>query len=246
MDVDIVPLGAGTAGTLSSNKSNRTRSMRKRKFTTAELEAVQDVTIALESEWEGLFWFQKSTTRFHNGEKVHSGITRREHQLLKELVKSNFFTADKLRDVVVPLNDESSSTPRLRAFDWAVTNFAKGRPQLHIVGDTIVDPNLDYQNELKKHHRLLFDPFRRGTHLFFEVIREGEAETHRTTVGQLCFIKWCMEHGVDRYVEAHLKDIRLHMSASTKKTNHDKRRRELTSAPRKVIRGAVFDKMLIQ
>lgn len=242
---DIVTVAdGGPAGSLHSGKVARARSIRKRKFTVDELAKASSVEPKLESEYEGPFWFQKSTTLHIHGEKVHHGITRREQQLLKELVKSNFFTTERLQDIVVPLNDETSATPRLRAFDWAVTNFAKGRPQLHIVGGAIVDPNLDYQNELKKHHRLLFDPFRRGTHLFFEV--PGDARPHRTTVGQLCFIKWCVEHGVDKYVEDHLKEIRMHMSASTKRKGLEKRRKELTKAPRKVIRGAVFDDMVIQ
>jgi hypothetical protein len=143
------------------------------------------------------------------------------------------------------LNDESSSTPRLRAFDWAVTNFAKGKPQLQIVNNTIIDPNLDYQNELKKHHRLLFDPFRRGTHLFFELEESSGPQVHRTTVGQLCFIKWCIDHHVDKYVEENLEEIRTHMSITTKKHGAQKRRKELTSAPKKMLRGAVFESMII-
>lgn len=259
----VVPHDGTEAVELTGTKVLRGRSMRKRKFTTEELETAEAFTRpAIESDFEGPFWFEKSSTTFVNGEKIHHGITRREHQLLRELVKSGFFTKERLRDVVVPLNDESSHTPRLRAYDWAVTNFAKGRPQLYIVNGSIVDPNLDYQNELKKHHRLLFDPFRRGTHLFFEApeLPAGSAaggaaggaehsgsapETHRTTVGQLCFIKWCIEHQVDRYVETHLDEIRAHMSATTKKHGPMKRRKELTSAPRKMLRGAVFDPMSI-
>lgn len=273
-DVVIMSGGAPDASLLTGTRSTaRSRSMRKRKFTTEELAA--PVTKApLESDFEGPFWFEKSTTRYVNGEKTHFGITRRERQLLNEIVKSGFFTTERLRDVVVPLNDETSKTPRLRAFDWAVTNFSKGRPALHIVDGTIVDPNLDYQNELRKHHRLLFDPFRRGTHLFFElpttvgpvggpvgpseaptveaeaaggpVGAAGPAATHRTTVGQLCFIKWCIEHHVDRYVEANIDAIRAHMSATTRRTSGVKRRRELTTAPTRVMRGAVFDTMTIQ
>ena len=278
--------GAPDATLLTGTRSGtRSRSMRKRKFTTAELAATAatpPVRAPLESDFEGPFWFEKSATRYVNGEKTHFGITRRERQLLNEIVKSGFFTTERLRDVVVPLNDETSKTPRLRAFDWAVTNFSKGRPALHIVDGAIVDPNLDYQNELRKHHRLLFDPFRRGTHLFFELPDGGpksgdtldgkmadakattagaaagaagtaaEASgstpgaTHRTTVGQLCFIKWCIEHHVDRYVEANIDAIRAHMSATTRRTSGVKRRRELTTAPTRVMRGAVFDTMTIQ
>jgi hypothetical protein len=249
---DVVPLlDNGTLVVppkLNGIKPTRSRCIRKRKFTASEL-AKSDMFVSpvKESDLEGPFWFEKSSTTYVDGEKIHHGITRREHQLLKEIVKSGFFTNERLRDIVVPLNDESSTTPRLRAFDWAVTNFSKGRPQLHIVDGSIVDPNLDYQNELKKHHRLLFDPFRRGTHIFFEIETSGEASSrpHRTTVGQLCFIKWCIEHHVDRYVETHLDEIRAHMSASTKKEGPVKRRRELTRAPRKLVRGAVYDMMTI-
>jgi hypothetical protein len=243
-------LGAPAASLNTGTKSSRSRSMRKRKFTADELVTEnQKQSVPLESDFEGPFWFERSTTTNANGEKTHSGITRRERQLLHELVKSGFFTDERLQKVVVPLNDETSKTPRLRAFDWAVTNFSKGRPSLTIVDGSIVDPNLDYQNELKKHHRLLFDPFRRGTHLFFESMSETEPKklmVHRTTVGQLCFIKWCIEHHVDRYVEAHLDEIRAHMSMTTKKSGPQKRRRELTSAPTKIMRGAVFDTMTIK
>jgi len=233
---DIVPKGF-----VAAPPPKRSRSIRKRKFTAEELKTSREGPATIESEYEGHFWFEKSSTTLSDGLKMHHGITRREHQLLCELVKSGFFTLERLSNVVVPLNDESSKTPRLRAFDWAVTNFSKGRPALQIVDGTIVDPNLNYQNELKKHHRLLFDPFRRGTHIFFE----SGGSTHRTTVGQLCFIKWCIDNHVDRYVEENLEAIRAHMSSSTKKDSPMKRRRELTEAPQKTLRGAVFGNMTI-
>ena len=239
---DVVKSDAFSAG-FAGTKRVRSQSIRKRKFTTEELKKSETfVKPVIQSDSEGPFWFEKSGTSYIQGEKIHYGIKRRELQLLKEIVKSKFYSLERLSQIVVPLNDETSSTPRLRAFDWAVTNFAKGKPQLSILDGTIVDPNLDYQNELKKHHRLLFDPFRRGTHLFFEC----DAVTHRTTVGQLCFIKWCIEHHVDRYVEANLDQIKKHMSITTKKNGTQKRRKELTAAPRKMLRGAVFDTMIIK
>jgi len=242
MSDSVVPLNSSITAAIAATKTKKNKSIRKRKFTQEELTKSTNFTRpVIESEYEGPFWFEKSTTTYFEGEKYHHGISRRERQLLKEIVKSNFFTGERLKCIVVPLNDENSNTPRLRAFDWAVTNFSKGRPQLQVIGGSIVDPNLDYQNELKKHHRLLFDPFRRGTHLFFEVKHEAVAETHRTTVGQLCFIKWCIEHQVDKYVEAHLEEIRTHMSITTKKHGSTKRRKELTLAPKKHLRGAVFD-----
>lgn len=243
MDSVVAPIVPTEGVTASGAKAQKSRSIRKRKFTESELEAAVPRP-AIKSEWEGPFWFESSSTTIVDSEKVHHGILRRERQLLREIIKSGFFTPERLASVVVPLNDETSRTPRLRAFDWAVTNFAKGHPHLQVIDGMIVDPNLDYQNELKKHHRLLFDPFRRGTHIFFET--EGCTEPHRTTVGQLCFIKWCVEHRVDKYVETNLEEIRAHMSANTKKTGPIKRRKELTLAPKKMLRGAVFEMMVIK
>jgi hypothetical protein len=198
-------------------------------------------------EMEGCFWFEKSHTTLVNDKKVHKGILHRERQQLREIVKTGFFTDSILQDVVVKLNDETSSAPRLRAYDWAVTNYAKGNPLIMLIKEkdgraALVDPNLSYQGELRRHHRLLFDPFRRGTHVYFETY----GQVHRTTVGQLTFIKWCLDNGVHKYVEDHLASIREHMAKATKRrrqaTTEDskKRRRELTKAPVKVVRGVML------
>lgn len=194
-----------------------------------------------EGDCLGNFWFEKSHTQFIHQKKIHYGINKREYQQLKELVKSKFFDEEKLKSVVIKLNDESSDSPRLRAYDWAVTNYAKGNPHIMLMKkqniSTVVDPNLSYEGELRRHHRLLFDPFRRGTHIFFEM----EGKVHRTTVGQLTFIKWCLENEVDKYVEENLSSIRLHMSNATKKSNvvTGKKRRELTPAPTRLVRGVI-------
>jgi len=219
----------------SSRPNAKAKSSRAR---TTEKPAIREMT----SDSEGLFWFEASYNVVVDGKRAHRGISSREHQQLKELVKSNFFTESVLRDVVIKLNDENSEAPRLRAYDWAVTNYAKGNPVARLVKSEdgtadIVDPNLSYEGELRKHHRLLFDPFRRGTHIFYEI----DGVIHRTTAGQLTFIRWCLENGVDKYVEKNLKDIRLHMSKATKRGRVEgKRRRELTKAPTRLVRGVLM------
>jgi hypothetical protein len=213
----------------------RTKSSRAR---TTEKPAIREMI----SESEGFFWFEASYNIVIDGKRVHRGITTREHQQLKELVKSGFFSESLMRDVVIKLNDENSEAPRLRAYDWAVTNYAKGHPVARLVKSedgtaAIVDPNLSYEGELRKHHRLLFDPFRRGTHIFYEI----DGVIHRTTAGQLTFIRWCLENGVDKYVETNLKEIRSHMSRATKRGRIEgKRRRELTKAPTRLVRGVLM------
>lgn len=193
------------------------------------------------SERIGPFWFEQSHNVMVNGRSAHRGITSREQQQLKELIKTEIFTYDMLKTHVVPLNNENSSAPRLRAYDWAVTNYSKGNPKVILKvskdgNSSFIDPNLSYEGQLRKHHRLLFDPFRRGTHVFFEI----DGEIHRSTVGQLTFIKWCVENGVDKYVQENLTVIRSHMSQATRKVPGSRKRRELTTAPNSLVRGVMM------
>ena len=242
-----------------------------------------DPLVADNSDCVGRFWFERSRSLVEDGRASHRGISSRELQQLRELEASRFFDDARLRESVVKCNDEASEAPRLRALDWAVTNFAKGHPLVMLVKDAggreaAVDPNLSYEGELRRHHRLLFDPFRRGTHIFFEL----DGMIHRTTTGQLTFVKWCIHNGVDKYVEDNLPEIREHMAAATRRgdprtagggagresgagtdsgsrgSRHEsgaaqgakdaprvemrtaeKRRRELTKAPTRRVRGAV-------
>jgi ribosomal protein L14E/L6E/L27E len=215
--------------------SSRPKSSRARTATRTE---AREIT----ADSEGFFWFEAAHNILVDGKRTHRGISSRELQQLKELVKSKFFTEKIMRDVVVKLNDENSEAPRLRAFDWACTNFAKGHPVVKLVksndgSGAIVDPNMAYEGELRKHHRLLFDPFRRGTHIFYEI----DGVIQRTTAGQLTFIRWCLENGVDKYVEENLVQIRQHMSRATKRGRQlGKRRRELTKAPTRLVRGVLM------
>ena len=226
---------------LSSTKppSSKCRSIRKRKIIGKE--PVQKERPS-NSNLLGPFWYEASSTQIIEGITVFKGITKREEQMLREIVSHGTFTPEVLANTVVPLNDEKSKTPRLRAFDWAVTNFAKGHCQTLVVDNNLLDPNTDYQSALRKHHRLLFDPFRRGTHIFFEV----NNEIHRTTVGQLCFIKWCLENKVDKYVEDNLNEIRSHMAEAAKSRCNKKRRKELTKSNKNYVRGVVCEDLEIK
>lgn len=82
---------------LTSTKppSGRSRSIRKRKFETTEDllkdQEAQKNKKAKIVEMEGPFWFEAGNVEINEkSEKVQHGITNRERQLLKEIVKSNF------------------------------------------------------------------------------------------------------------------------------------------------------------
>ena len=83
---------------LTSTKppSGRSRSIRKRKFESDEdfrkdLEFQQMAKRSKTVEMEGPFWFEESSVEINDsGEKIQHGITNREKQLLREIVKTGF------------------------------------------------------------------------------------------------------------------------------------------------------------
>lgn len=238
---DAVPFG-GAKGTATRN-----RSVRRRK--PAAPEEAADLPPAMQrSEAMGPFWFEAGrnivvTDADGRRKTQHRGIYGVEKQRLRELLKQGFITPEFLRDTVVPMNDETSSVPRLRAHDYALTNCLKGVPRLKVVPQSdgtveLVDPYIDYQRQLEKDHRLLFDPFRRGTHLFFKV----DGKTHYTTAGQLTYIRFGNDYDIHRYVEENEAAISEAMRAAARGKSHaavKKRRRELTKAPVRMCRGSV-------
>jgi hypothetical protein len=202
----------------------------------------EDVTIS-----EGCFWYIKPQIKIDakTNRRSFYGINQKEMQRLRELVKSNFFTPEML-SVIANMNEESGTKKqtRLRSFDWAVTNFTKGnpisylRPVKSIGANThakkedeeedkedkeektrrIVDPHVSYSSELHSGHRLLFDPFRRGTHVYFE----ADGQNRHSTVGQLCFLKWCFDNGIDKYVDENADEIKKDMAVISKKRRKNK------------------------
>jgi hypothetical protein len=221
-------------------QGTRHRTTRKRKPDEVDRE-MEDALCRIPSERAGPFWFHKSTSILLHDKLVHVGLQQRERLELDELLRIGFFTEDFLEKKLVPLNDESSSVPRLRMYNWAVTNFAKGRGITTQIRDKsgvlrFIDPSISYDSALKRLHRTLFDPYRRGTLLFFRV----KDDVFHTTVGQLLFVKWCMENGVDTFVEVHEDEIREDLNETTKSraTKGAKRVKELTECKHKYARLA--------
>ena len=164
----------------------------------------------------GNFYFEKQTFEMKNNKRILLGMSLREKNQLQELNKSGFFNNVEVLKIIVDLNNEKSKTPRLRAYDWAVTNFSKTKRSFLFEESNssvdIFDPYSLYVGELKKFHRLLFDPFRRGTHVYFDYKNSIQI----TTVGQLTFIKWCIENKIDKYVENHYVEIKKNMTSMSK------------------------------
>jgi hypothetical protein len=234
----------------SRSASARHRSARKRTGLTPE-EAAEAPASQQKSDCEGPFWFEAQrtlTVTDPSGRKTLKcrGMTSQERQRLRELLASGAITLEFLRDVVHPANDETSGTARLRAQDFALTNYLKGHPVITRVTKAdgtfeIRDLQSDYDVQLSRDHRLLFDPFRRGTHIFYEL----DGMTRHTTVGQLSMLLFMERADFKAWVAEHEGAIRDAMKAAAMSKpapaadGKRKRRRELTARPSAFVRGAI-------
>ena len=92
----VVPSHVPVELTSTKPPSGRSRSIRKRKFESEndfrkDQEFQQMAKRSKTVDMEGPFWFEEGSVEIgDNHEKIQHGITNRERQLLKEIVKTNF------------------------------------------------------------------------------------------------------------------------------------------------------------
>lgn len=134
---------------------------------------------------------------------------------------SKFYLDEKNINILIPIVNGVSKIS-LRVLDWFVTNFCKkhntvihyqkdGKPQKLIV-------HLDYKNQLKAYSKKQFDPFCRRERINFIY---GKGNELLTTVGQLNFFRWAIEHHVLDYINDNLEIIELDMNNSLKVESSD-------------------------
>jgi len=129
---------------------------------------------------------------------------------------SKFYLDEKNINILIPIVNGLSKIS-LRVLDWFVTNFCKkhntvihyqrdGKAQKLIV-------HLDYKNQLKAYSKKQFDPFCRRERINFIY---GKGNELLTTVGQLNFFRWTIEHHVLDYINDNLEIIEADMNNSLK------------------------------
>lgn len=122
-----------------------------------------------------------------------------DSELLSELV--SFFAVRYNFDVLRVAN--SSSAPvSLRALSWYVSQ-------------GIDDPILcnDYNDQIRKYTRRMFDPFRRNSRI--QVVCEDDVIV--STLGQMNFFKWTISSGVWNTVQLHYADIQTRVRSAVPK-----------------------------
>ena len=138
-------------------------------------------------------------------------------KLLKSLEK--YYTNTNHLYVIhdIMSKDETSSTGlSLRIIDWLVTNYSKTHNVSYLLNKQVFNLHQSYKNMLKAYSKKMFDPFRRHERVYIkcDFLNDGYMET---TVAQLMFFKWCIEHNILEYAKTHKKNIKKNMEKHVKK-----------------------------
>ena len=153
----------------------------------------------------------------------HSTTLTTQNGLLMKNLMDFYQNKDYLYKMMCIINGESKIS--LRLVDWFVTNFAKKQYTIYELPqkqrstasaqetqdvETIrFKVYNDYKLKLKAYSKKNFDPFCRWDRIS---IPYGENSVMETTIGQLNFFKWAIEHKIMDYIETHYQDIENDMN----------------------------------
>jgi hypothetical protein len=148
--------------------------------------------------------------------------------LLNHLLE--FFKSDptRLTKMMNIINGESRIS--LRIVDWFVTNFAKKYYVWYMMTeepDQRFKVYTDYKLKLKAYSKRRFDPFCRWERTTIPYDDENFVET---TIGQLNFFKWAIEHQILDYIQSHFEEIEEDMNERNTTSRSRRRLTETTTA----------------
>ena len=143
-------------------------------------------------------------------------MTEKDALLLHSL--KNFFSdplhATMLKKTLDPSREQHIS---LRLIDWICTTHSKQHRILFArPTGSIVDIHSSFKSHLRSYGKNRFDIFRRGQKISIDV----DGQTIETTLAQLNFIRWLINHDVLVYMEDN-KEKMIELHAQEKGTNTD-------------------------
>lgn len=97
----------------------------------------------------------------------------------------------------------------LRVVDWMVTNYSKFHRLVFLYRGSATDVHTDYHRYLNVFNKRYFDPFARRERI--QLLVGDDATVLSTTVGQLNFMKWFLQRGLDDMARAKRADIEADM-----------------------------------
>jgi len=163
---------------------------------------------------------RKRLNKKKGSEETSSGEERTENAAnATDILKTSllrFFENKENIDRFLPIINRTSPVS-LRLLDYFCVNYSRSTQVVYMIMDKYFDVHSSYKNQLKTFSKKRFDPFRRNSRLTFRY----ENERFDTTIGQLCFFKWCLTHKVLDYVEKNIAAISEDMKKNTGKSDDD-------------------------
>lgn len=138
-----------------------------------------------------------------------------QQDLLLDSLKDFYTETENLKKIIDIVNGESNIS--LRIVDWFVTNYAKKYFTVYeipmLLGTKEENARFKVYNEyklkLKAYSKKRFDPFCRWDRI---EIPYNDTMYMETTIGQLNFFKWALQHKVIDYIEQHYQHIEQDMN----------------------------------
>tara|TARA_B100001559_G_scaffold121257_1_gene101994 strand:+ start:283 stop:795 length:513 start_codon:yes stop_codon:yes gene_type:complete len=159
-------------------------------------------------------------------------MSENKNKLLMD--KINLFFENEVNKKVLINILNNNFNISLRIIDWFVTNYCKKYNIFWVENNQRFVVYLNYKLQLKAYSKKFFDPFCRRERMFFHY---KEDEYLETTVGQLNFFKWIIEHNIINYIKNNYEDIECDMQNTIKlDSNKTLKRRELSKSATKTIR----------
>lgn len=137
-----------------------------------------------------------------------------QNDLLLQNLMEFYKNRENLHKMMFIINGESKIS--LRIVDWFVTNYAKKYYTVYSLEIPNTDDTVrfkvynDYKLKLKAYSKKRFDPFCRWDRIQIPYDDEKYMET---TIGQLNFFKWAIEHNIVDYIKQHYDTIEVDMNA---------------------------------
>lgn len=136
-----------------------------------------------------------------------------QNQLLLNHLMDYYKDSEKLKCMTNIINGESKIS--LRIVDWFVTNYAKKYFTVYEIVNELSNNKSrfkvyhDYKLKLKAYSKKRFDPFCRWERIS---IPYDEQRYMETTIGQLNFFKWALQHDIIKYIEENYDEIENDMN----------------------------------
>jgi hypothetical protein len=149
--------------------------------------------------------------------------------LLNSLLQ--FYNNEKknLNTMIKIINGESEIS--LRIIDWFVTNYAKKYYTIYeIEGNKRFKVYNDYKLKLKAYSKKRFDPFCRWERIIIPYDNDKNMET---TIGQLNFFRWAIEHKILNYIVENYRKIEADMNGNNSTSRKKKETIESNTKTRK-------------